>query len=943
MLLLKSNRDSLSDSSTIARSITSSKATPSKQNSRRTRTYKRLQTREKHIAQSRCVPSDESTDELEDFEPLPSHSNRKKCLSSKNDSPLPSEPKSKVSKPRSTFYSDGTTDDLGGDIEPDTRIEHEIKDDVFEDTHKTLIQFSSLPSPVALQNQLKEPLLPTCEEKLQSNSLLHAPHTNVQTIKNASIKGSSPLKLKKSSQKKRFLESKSSTEAHLSPIHDTTCTVSKTLLKQEAATDKQLPSSESAVQVLSVDELKDFENFSETTESDDVCLVEQKQQTYKNLPLKMDIEPHVEAQESYSKEKRDESIAKVRKWLESSSECSAVEVIQGDSELHATSQRDKASIHCTEAQPTLSLHRSTTEVNSDTVVESFHVKAQLEPVASIQEQGDIEIETKNKEESSGMMIGTFSEVSSNSTNSSLPAVTWKKEITENDETIISAPMHSQIEHVSVADVTHCQLTSISSPQQSFPSKAYHHLPDMQDASENEADKSHQQSTSKQVSALTTDSTVVEGNTSSRIKLKEVSIHLNRVGTAQKSPNKASMLEVTSGVSLEEMKLNQCSDMPTSKDDAGVEQTPFKHKLSFELKASEDLSHFVNSSRASDSLSVKNSSKEIGDLRKKKDPIPHSPKRQIKLTDVPGMTYSARKAVLKTNIESRLPSPSTTVQRTALPRTQSCATAEGLSERKGSSSPSCRSNVDIQLSSSPCLQRQVQVNQSSNSTTSKSFQRPKVSNIIQQPHLESSSHSFTSFRGSKDARVYTLTSSALTHHPKMQPGDISGSRSSLSLETRQLLDNVGQSVTSTDDRKSIPMCKQHASVITSTITKRHIPLKPRILPKADDLLVEVLSWDAGAFLSPKQTDNGKLIQPMIRLKEEPLKVPKAFESFDHYFNTFKPLVFLELSTMVSNISVFLPISNIMNWLRNRYALTHECLFYFRYSVIFTLQTIQNPDH
>ena len=116
---------------------------------------------------------------------------------------------------------------------------------------------------------------------------------------------------------------------------------------------------------------------------------------------------------------------------------------------------------------------------------------------------------------------------------------------------------------------------------------------------------------------------------------------------------------------------------------------------------------------------------------------------------------------------------------------------------------------------------------------------------------------------------------------------------LSVETQRVLDNVGQSSAHTFDKalsESRPQQPRSTNI--------HVKLKPGVLPKAEDLLVEVLSWEAGMYLIPQQMENGTLIEPKLNLKEEPTKVPRMFESYDRYLNTFKPLVFLELSNMVS---------------------------------------------
>ena len=859
-------REFPSDSSTMDESIINYKPPASNKTPRKRKLYKKPQVKP--------IPSDESTDELESFEPHGnSNSTRRKYSSVKLSSPSTFKQKSKVNRPQTVFFSDTTTDDL----DEDHACESPKKN--IEDANRSLVHFSN----TSTSGQDRSSV-PTCsQEKLKSGCLL--PHKDFHTLNNKSIDSKSPLKLKKSSSSKfKFIEKKSlspssSRQGTLLCLH-----LNADNVKQESVNPRKLSSTNTSTPVISLDELNDFDNFSDTApEANDLPTVKRK----KRVLSSTDIELCGEAQEN--KVRSSNRVDKVREWLKSSSEDSAL-----DMRIETKLDND-LSTHCTVTSP------STEKEMCDLHDESSSLKALVKPVTSTQDQENIKTEAMTIEVNSRSEKDRLSVDSTSSTDSSLPKFNLEQDLQTlkvSEVPCVSTPKQTESKHGSNEDGTEYQVQSsvitttesVEDTNNLQPLSVV--LVEQQSDLHNVIDSVPQQSKNKSENPVSVDDlSFAECNTP---ELQEVSLTLNDIADAnltQKPICEASACQASNNDNSEILKVTLLSDLPADGDDA-VKRT---HMKGTGLKVTKNL---YGKFRSSDSPYFKKSTSQ----EKGKQPVSHSGKRRSLLTDIPGMTYSARKAVLKTSIDARLPRPSTSVQRLPLPKTQLSPAPKQLSSSKDSNTVSSRNKVNVQLPSSS-VQEKLPLNQCNNSRASISSSRSRsidtVPKACPKSNIEPPSiHPLTSGKNSKNTGVH-FTSFTSRHIPKAQISGILPSSSSLSLETQRVLDNVGCSSSSGSDASAIPQPQRPPQCnAPSTMARRHIPLKPSILPKADDLLLEILSWDAGSFLSPKQMENGKLIEPTVHLKE-PFRVPMTFKSYDHYFCTFKPLLFLELSSMVSS--------------------------------------------
>ena len=319
-----------------------------------------------------------------------------------------------------------------------------------------------------------------------------------------------------------------------------------------------------------------------------------------------------------------------------------------------------------------------------------------------------------------------------------------------------------------------------------------------------------------------------------------------------------------------------SELAVTEDDTEFEKTIDRSEASHDLPVSERYSHSVSHSSIDKSNIMPIKSKTSEQLPASTSPADQTTKHLVEgakpksrkvpgktlLTEVPGMTYSGRKAILKRNT---LPDP---IQ-SPLTETQSSGTS--------SLKPS---NMNQTEQSLPEQRFRIQSSDAS-ATIKKSL--PTLSATLATSKTVAKCKGITSHLPKK-----IQSSSACPN---------TSSPSALSVSTQNLLDSIGQPSTIANTSNKL-RSKHPPSIIPA---KKCIPLMPKVLPKVDDFSREVLSWDPTRFLYPQQAEDGKLVEPNIQLKEELVKVPsiEPFESFDHYLSTFKPLIFHELWSAVSS--------------------------------------------
>ena len=893
-------KDSFSDSSTATGSVSSIRFSSSRwksQSSRKMRIKKMSQVREKFRIIARNLSSDESTDELEDVEPV-THSccTKRKRLALIQDSPLMPKKKAKLTRPQGVhFLSNNTTDDIEGENELDVRTSNKASDSVLG--RMTTRCSKPIPKP--------DPAVIPCQ----------------------TTKGKSPLKLKKLSRVRRFTEMESATtKALILVAHDVSVASDDTHEKEDNTVHPKASLSETNVHIVSIDELNDFENFSDTVAtSEDKSVVKQKKLLKKQLLVSTDVEPSNESLEIHHKRRKDNSVDKVQVWLDSRNESYSSDMI-----AKPDSQTKEVSIPFALANQPVSVQPSLGSVVCDKSNGHSHAETWSATVTSNQGQGDVERQTNVTEEIS--VIDRFSPDSSSSADSSLPAVIWEHQPKRDDEETTIKPTPTEIKEPPVSN-HHVQSLVVSpteTPHQSKPVEEY------QNVSETSAEGEFQQTKSEvKIPASTVAFSSPIGKSLEVLKLKEFSLKVNRIETVSSIHKPAfgsPKLKVINVDVTEDMEVTP----PTNEMDTTYGVSHLEGKTSSELAiANEPFKSINNSGTASrlDLVHVKESVSKSPGSGNKQQPVSlssclqKSSKHQAKevkstgrvlLTEVPGMKYSSRKAILKTNIDAQLPSQSS--------RTQSGGVLLKRKEPSASSVLSHRSCVDEHVSSTSLLEasssvqpsrshamkrsgyvKDINISQSSQETD---VVKPLSSTSVRQPcriqlnkvslnPKDSQSPSPGTSKTSKESKLIQSSTSIPKPYQKLS-GTSPGYRSpsSLSVETQRLLDSVGQSSRLAID-KAISVSR-HEHISSTNMLQLHVVLKPRVLPKADDLLTEVLSWEAGAFLIPQQTENGKLIEPTVLQNEELINVPKIFESYDRYFDTFKPLIFLELSSMVGYI-------------------------------------------
>ena len=850
--------------------------------------------------------------------------------------------KSKIDRQRA--FSDDTTDDLEETTKPDVVCitdSEAVSRDELEDAHKSQLQPSNVSpkqAPVSIPRQTRD-----ATHSLRDSLPYHA---DSMTTKTNTSKATSFVELLLASSKAKSTQNvqmeRLSKKTHLS-MQDASMSLDD--VKPSTSTDRQISVSDGAHQVISVsddahqvvlvEELNDFDVFSDTgTESDDrlvqsksflpstniedgresvdTLLEQQKRQSSKYRFLSKDIESASDSKETYRSSKKDDSIEKVSKWLDSRTESSSCTPDVMHSVAKPDCRTDETSIHhdlVGLTEPT-SIHPPPAEIVCDTFGDDSHIKTQLEPVMATLTRPTEQGGTKSK--NVRKMSRSVSVDSTSSTSSSLPPVMWKQDIQHKEH---SAEQNAENEHREAPDVTYHQLqpsliSTTSDQYQALPTQLRDsrstaskneaedvterpvHDPsiledeygktksgqneedfdqlDVHDIAEDKTESRHHHSKGKGV-ASTLSLTSSPHNRAKKLKLKKkLSLNIDHARVKQKPILESSEPKSACPESPEEIVMYPLEDLPVAEEDiAPFEQVCHQEHKTPKVSTATETSHCVSNSsnleRASPTGSEHQERSKYPTKRAKSDGKGVTENRgKVTLTEVSGMTYSTRKAALKSSMDAQLPSPSTSLLRPP-PRTQLSVTpnhSTNSSDPTTFSLPSFKTRMNVQLPTP-------------STSALKPSPRTPSSTLKPTPRMQSSNTSVNS-------------------------GSYKGKGpNTLSLPTKKLLDSIGQSPMVTADANQPLRPHQPQSYIPAHGPKKYIPLKPRILPKVDDFLVEVLSWEPAAFLYPQQTEDGKLLEPMIQLKEGPFKVPMIFESYDHYLRTFTPLVFLELWKEVSH--------------------------------------------
>ena len=914
--------DSPSDTPTFSGSIADHRPSHSKVKSvspRKTRrVHRMIHIRKKPNVSPTMASSSDSTDELEDFE-LPTqirHAKQKHLVPPRQSkhagqkSPskvLRQESPSNISKvkvPQSrVLFSDDTTDDMDIDTKPTS----EDDDNVFESVNKPNMQsskMSSETSPVSTLHQSREPHRQNVQQntsagttpvkkalKLSLNRCKSSPKHNPkkvlahqtqkvstlsillgqseQKLPQRSSADTSPMKKvsvlshrpspKSDSMDVRTPSRTLSMEARLSPTKEVPMLISSssTLVPSlSTTTHQQHPPSITTID-LSNDDLKEFERFSNDEISDDVSTL--KQGTRTGADTKSGNESQGYYQWSSKKEKSVKKVHKQQLDVSSEENTIAEDVAQPHSQASSIKQVT-----------------SNLPVNKIICDQQLKLRAELEPVSS--SLGLIDIEAKQSKNTSRSDKDRYTPESTSSTSSSLPPVEWEQPV---HPTTVTKPEKSVIVGGNVERVLSNQLQSAlistsSDKQSSTRSNT--------SAIDIRYKRGHSDvSLQKDIIVIDDDHNEISSNqldeqdTSEELRRVENNLHEKSMkGIAAISielvpdTNEDSELESMSiGSPMEVMHQSQ---LAVTEDDTEFERTIDRGETSHDLPVSERYSHSVSHSNI-DKSNMPIKSKTSEQLPASTSPADLTTKHLVEgesrkvpgktlLTEVPGMTYSGRKAILKRNT---LPDP---IQ-SPLTETQSSGTS--------SLKPS---NMNQTEQSLPEQRFRIQSSDAS-ATIKKSL--PTLSATL------ATSKAVVKHKGITSHLPKKIQSSSACPN--------TSSPSALSVSTQNLLDSIGQS--STIANISSKLRSKHPPSITPA--KKCIPLLPKVLPKVDDFSREVLSWDPTRFLYPQQAEDGKLVEPNIQLKEELVKVPsiEPFESFDHYLSTFKPLIFHELWSAVSS--------------------------------------------
>ena len=961
--------DSPSHTSTFSGSITDHRPSHSKVKSlsprKARRVHQTIQARKKPDASSRKASSSESTDELEDFEPstqnhhtkqkqlpvrqgIPSKHARQKSPSRFFRQESPSNI-AKVNIPKPRVSDDDTTDDMDEDTKP-------IKDDdkMFENVNKPNLQspkLSKKSSPaVSIQYQSQE----LHGQMVQQTSLAEATPVKktfkLSLNRHRSSPKSNPVKVLAHSQRistfsillqqseKKLPQRPSvdtsklshlpspkgdsmhvhtpsrrlSTEALSSPTEEAPVFISSsnTLVQPFTTTSHQQHSSYVATSDLSTDELKEFERFSDTETGDDISILKKKRQVKKRLPFSTDadVESGSESQGCYqSSSKKEKSIKKVHKWLDSSNEGS---IHAKDIVAQPDSQTDEMMMQ-TSMMEQLTGNPPTSKVICDTSDQQSNIAEQLEPVSSSQELRATETErSKNIEDNSRSDRDKYTPESTSSSSSSLPPVMWEQEV---HPTVVTKPERSLMEDRAVTRVSHNQLQSslisTSSDKQCSSSSSTSVIDIKRERGHSDIalleerklviiiDEDHNENSSNQLDVKDTleEAQRVENNLHEQ-GIKGIAAVSKEIVPDTKKDNEPESMSIGSPM---EVDVYQSKELPVTEHDTASEGAVNISEASHDLTVTEQCSHSSSEICHSgvDLVKESNMRKTNEQFPASTSPVHQTTKHIVEgtkslsrkmpgktlLTEVPGMNYSSRKAILKRNY---LPDPSISIQRPSA-ETQLSGTAS-LKQSNVNQAEQLSLNHSL-------LEQHFRMQTGDASVTIKKSLPASSASSARLSSLVATGKALAKYKG---------TSSHLSK--KIQSSGTSPNTSSpraLSVSTQNLLDSIGQppsiaSVSSGSRPKHLP------SFIPAKISKKHVSLKPKILPKVDDFSREVLSWDPAEFLYPQQAEGGKLIEPTIQLKEGLVKVPSTepFESFDHYLATFKPLILHELWSMVSSYTI-----------------------------------------
>lgn len=883
-----------------------------------------IQAKRKPNISSRKATSSDSTDELEDFEPpTQSHQAKQKCLPvrqgipskhARQKSPLrtfreespPNIMKLKVPKPRILFSDDDTTDDMDDDTKPIV-----IDDNALESVNKPNLQSSKLSKTSTPEYQSQEaheqdvqqtnvadttPVKKTLKLSLRRNRSLPK-HNREKVFTQTStlsllLEQSKPKLQQRSSvnmctpqvQKASDSSTNVSLDVHapsqrLSPAEEPPVlnSSSNTLMKSLATTSHQQHSSSVDIIDLSTDDLKEFEKFSDTETGDDIISsLKMKREVRRRFPSSTDadVEPGNESQGCYqSSSKKENSIKKVHKWLDSSVEGN---IQVEDVIAQPDSQSDEMMMQSSSLEQPIS-NPPTSELICDTSDQLSKLAEKLEPVNSSQELKDIEAEQFKDTPQSGR-DKYAPESPSSSISSSLPPVMWEQGKLEKDTNVIKIS-HDQLQSA---------LISASSNEQSSPNTSAINLQCKREQSEglllgdrirddNEVSKQlDEQNTPEEVRC-------VENNLREQ-SMKGIAFVSKEIVADTKGDSEPESMSIGSPMEVDMYQ----SELSVPEDDATLDQAVNKSESCIDLTVSMLCGH---SSSEIHHSGVEESNTPIRSRTNEQLPASTSPAHQTTKqgegakplsrkmpgkslhAKVPGMTCSNRNAIMR----DYLPEPSISMQKSHAKKQSSSTFSLKQSHLKQTE----------QLSLPQSLPERFRMQSSDASVTiKKSLQ--------------------TSSATSGKARVeYKGSTSHLSK--KAQPSCASLNTSSLtttlSAPTQNLLASIGQPPPIANElRPKNPP----SSLPAKTSNIKHVPLKPRVLPKIDDLSRDVLSWDPAGFLYPQQAEDGKLIEPTIQLKEELVKVPSTepFQSFDHYLSTFKPLLFHELWSTVSAYPIVL---------------------------------------
>ena len=749
------------------------------------------------------ILSDESTDELEDFDVLTHDTKRKrKCLPKRRD---PSANLMYKLKPHVVILSDDTTDDMEDVNVTDIKIEPCVDDDVFDIPCHPATTFLTMPASLKLACSSAHSE-PSCSE--------------TSTTKSTSTKSRTPLRLKKSSSKSGFV----CVEKH--PVRTNLCAT-----QYEAMSMNDVHSGQDLITSKDPTTDKDINLDNTITES-----MEDR------LSSQMELYTDSEKKEQHVEDKRRDSINKVNRWLKSGSgSVSALDKLESKASFQDAS----------DTTPDVSAYPSTTEVVCDG---SEDHGSTTEPVTSTEwhKESDTEM-ALSKVETTAPDAGRQTRESTSSSSSSLPPVEWKSE-SHCPKVTKESGIHKTEDKVEEGGVP--RVHSLAS--------------DVDHVSEYTVESSVQKSP-----------LVTECETTKNLSPKQHSVSDVTVCVAQTSAVKSTLK--FSDTSKERLERSNDLYESISEDDEALERFNLEDKVSSGFSPSEKAALLGS---ANDDSTVAEKVPKVASTNKYVDQPsnPNSPfavcqktpkpnlytvkASKTMLTEVPGMTYSHKKAALKDRMDAQLPCSSTSLLRSPIKKS---AFLSAKSSSSKSHTPSTENSNRVSTST-----------KSSSSAPHSSFR----SGVIRTPSSESHSHLDPKHSLTRPMHAST----ARPHAVQAQPS----TSATLSRETQRLIESVCMKSNNTVISKQ----PKPSTSLRSNMPVKAIPLKPTILPKADDFLQEVLSWDAGAFLLPGQTDDGKLIEPTINFREEPPMVPVKFESYDHYLQTFKPLLFLELANVVS---------------------------------------------